>query len=117
MVRRSLSVAQAKGLSRHLHANGVSGGDENGPGGHAVLPTEEGLEGPQCIAASQHRSSAAQTITGCIKPSAGPRLVQPARPFTHCSIRHLKVFLLFSSATWSLPALFKHKSVCLILSC
>lgn len=55
MVRRSLSAAQAKGLSCHLHANGVSGGDENGPGGHAVLPTEEGLEGPQCIAASQQR--------------------------------------------------------------
>lgn len=55
MVRRSLSAAQAKGLSRHLHANGVSGGDENGPGGHAVLPTEEGLERPQCIAAALRR--------------------------------------------------------------
>lgn len=60
MVRRSLSAAQAKGLSRHLHANGVSGGDENGAGGHAVLPTEEGLEGPQYIAALRRQPLGAE---------------------------------------------------------
>lgn len=38
---RSQSAAGAKGLSRHLHANGVSGGDENGAGGRAALPAEE----------------------------------------------------------------------------
>lgn len=39
---------QAKGLSCHLHANGVSGSNENGAGagGCAVLLVEEVFEGP-----------------------------------------------------------------------
>lgn len=55
---------QANGLSCHLHANGVIGGDENGAGGHAVLPVEEG---------PQH--SAEHTTSECGNPSAGPHLV------------------------------------------
>lgn len=58
---------QATGLSCHLHANGVIGGDENGAGGHAVLPVEEVFEGLQ--------HSAAHTTSECGNPSAGPHLV------------------------------------------
>lgn len=46
-----ISTHRRRGLSCHLHANGVSGGDENGAGagGHAVLLVEEVFEG-----AAQH---------------------------------------------------------------
>lgn len=60
-------TCKQKGLSCHLHANGVIGGNENGAGGHAVLPVEEVLEG------TWH--SAARASSECGNPSAGPHLV------------------------------------------
>lgn len=62
--------------------------------------------------------STAHTTSGCGKPSAGPHLVQPASPFTHCLIRCVMVLLLLLfSGTRTLPDLFKHKWVRLIFYC
>lgn len=74
------SHLQAKGLSCHLHANGVIGGDGNGAGGHAVVPVEELFEGKW--------HSAEHTSSECGNPSAGPHLVHQVHcPFTRCFIR------------------------------
>lgn len=54
--------------------------------------------------------SAAQTNPVVWKPSAGPHLVQPAGPFTHCLSRFVcwTLLLLFFSGTQTPPGLFSN---------
>ena len=101
---------QARGLSCHLHANSVrrrgEQGRDRGPRPRCKL--RRIFEG----ATARHT----QTL-GVEKPSAGPHLVQPASPFTHCLIRRvcwtlllvlLLLLLLFFSGTQTLPGLFSN---------
>lgn len=57
----------------------------------------------------REQRSTAPTTPQCGKPSAGPHLVQPAGPFTHCLIRRVcwTLLLLFSGAQ-TLPGLFSN---------